>query len=207
MSNSSKGNLAGASKRFTVIEVTEAYQVVLSCNNCIALPETYYWFISPEDCAKQQFYENLKKTQELIAGCKAVFSTHLLLPFTLSLMTLNFRGRVELPEDVELGILRKGCVLVQWRDCVNSRLMVPESSILIRSNQYDYYCQSADIELILIKRNKTYRFIEEPLWTKIPAPHQPPPKKSSHKPEMLFRSRSINIDRLTTPYSSSSKLG
>ena len=72
----------------------------MSCNNCIALPETYYWFISPEDLAKQHFDENLKRIQDLIAASKTVFSTHLLLPFTLGLMRLSFRGKVELPGDV-----------------------------------------------------------------------------------------------------------
>ena len=75
---------------------------------------------------------------------------------------------MELPDSIELAIIKKGSIRVQWCNQSCQQLIISEGSVIIKNHQYLYSCESADAELMGIEANKTFRFIEDPLWTKSP---------------------------------------
>lgn len=101
---------------------------------------------------------------------------------------------MELPDSIELAIIKKGSIRVQWKNNASQQLIISEGSVIIKNRQYVYSCESADAELVGIETNKTFKFLEDPLWTKRPEGAPPnPPKERNNNELLLFRSRSINL--------------
>jgi hypothetical protein len=75
---------------------------------------------------------------------------------------------VDLSDEIELAIIRKGAIRVQWRANPCQQLIIAEGNAIIKRNGYIYTCESSEVELVGIKSNKTFKYIEDPLWTKRP---------------------------------------
>jgi hypothetical protein len=186
-----------ASSKLNVVEATQPYQVVFCAHNCLALPDTAAWFVSAEELVEQHFYERLGRVGEAVAGNCDVFQVSTQLPFIFRQLLFSFRSGIEVPAGMELAIIKRGSVLVQWSGKPCQKLIVGEGSVLIRSKDYRYYCQSSEAELIGVTANQTFRYHADPAWTRRPEATPPTLPKEPCDDHLLFRSRSINLERLT----------
>jgi hypothetical protein len=172
---------------------------VVNCSsNCLAIANTDCWFISHEELTAQRYFDNQAKLLGILNVNAKVFSVSSQLPFLFKLIVLSFRARVELADEIELAIIKKGSVRVQWRAKPCQQLIIAEGSVIIKNSCYIYSCESSEAELIAIHANKTFTYLEDPLWTKRPEATPPVmPKEHDSNQTLLFRSRSINLERLT----------
>lgn len=124
MENRPKGKYYVGSSKLNVIEVTEPYQIVMSANNCLALPDTSFWFIPLEELIELQFYEKLKQVRDLLSENSDVFQVDPELLFIYKHLIFSFRNKINLTTDIELAIIKKGDIMIQWCNNPLQKLIV-----------------------------------------------------------------------------------
>lgn len=137
------------------------------------MPETSLWFIPAEELLELQFYEKLKNLRALLSETSDVFQVDSELPFIYKHLIFSFRSVINLSTDIEVAIIKKGDVMVQWASNPLQKLIVSEGSVIHKSKDYHYFCHSSEVELIGVRTNNTFKFVAEPIWTKRPATGTP----------------------------------
>lgn len=88
------------------------------------MPETSLWFIPAEELVELQFYEKMKNLRGLLSETSDVFQIDSELPFIYKHLIFSFRSVINLSTDIEVAVIKKGDVMVQWASNPLQKLIV-----------------------------------------------------------------------------------